>query len=561
MSESTAETLTMKGVADRKEETWTLEICIAGLALLALLAAQGVLASAIQGTNYYGGDGKMAQAVALVALKFGGLLDITNLSPVAGIGSQLLPKNVWGNPALWPFHVFDKEIATDISALIALGCYALGCYLMCRCFDMPIVPSALAAQLCIGLFAPALLLVYTPTNFCLTPGDAVVYAPYMIALGLLARLEPGVSRKTFAVLTAAILLLLIYSIYCDPLWATVAAFGWSVPFAVVTFSALRLKAILIRLASLACCFGLLVASGAMIYLYTLSQYTARVQFAEALDRARVAGYVLAMTYWPNMTYFYPAWIVAWSLGLFCLRGRSRTLVIAAIAGFAVYVVYGVSYLLLNTKWPAPIPIYVEHCLFPLYLAGAIAGLWGALSRMAALADRLAWRVVEHIRPVRTADDFRSAWPDLIGFGGTRQSRRSRFAYVAFALVILSIIPIYTIHYALADARSKARLFYEPWPNEPEAVQFFVKNIGQDTDTPFRGWVHFYTFNIDTGFTGYLLWTRGVGTIAEYSQLVAPQGVYFIHKLFQQDITNSLNGFVPFPGASGDRFWKALQMFG
>ena len=185
-----------------------------------LLAAQWILSSVIIGANYFGFDGKMAQSVALTAFKFAGYFDVTNLNPIQGVGSQLLPKNVWANPSLWPFASFDKELATDVSALIALGCFASAVYIMMRCFDAPVLLSALAAQSCIVLFAPALLLLHMPTNFCLTPADAVVYAPYMIALGLLARLQPG-SWRSWGVKAAGISALVLYSIYCDPLFTMI----------------------------------------------------------------------------------------------------------------------------------------------------------------------------------------------------------------------------------------------------------------------------------------------------------------------------------------------------
>ena len=134
---------------------------------------------------------------------------------------------------------------------------------------MPVLPSALSAQSCIVLFAPAVLVLGLTNVFCLTPGNAVVYAPYMIVLGLLGRLEPA-SWRRFGVTTAGIFVLLLYAIYCDPLWAMVCGISWALPFAVVTFGQLRPKTILLRCAALACGLGLLLLSGAVTYLYTLS---------------------------------------------------------------------------------------------------------------------------------------------------------------------------------------------------------------------------------------------------------------------------------------------------
>jgi hypothetical protein len=123
----------------------------------------------------FGFDGKMAQLVALTAFKFAAYFDVTNLNPIQGVSSQLLPKNVWRNLSLWPFAFFDKEVATDISALIALGCFASAVYIMMRCFDAPVLLSASAAQSCIVLFAPALLLLHLPANF--TASTAIRCSP------------------------------------------------------------------------------------------------------------------------------------------------------------------------------------------------------------------------------------------------------------------------------------------------------------------------------------------------------------------------------------------------
>src|SRR5262249_45565743 len=160
------------------------------------------------------------------------------------------------------------------------------------------------------LFAPTLLLLHMPTVYCLTPGHAVVYAPHVVALGLLARVEPGSWRKV-VLITAAIAALLFYSLYCDPLWTMISGISWALPFAIVTLGALHLRTILMRCAVLASCVALLAVSGAVEYLYTLSQYTARVQFSLAFDRPRVPVFVSALTYSPNMRTFYLACIIGW----------------------------------------------------------------------------------------------------------------------------------------------------------------------------------------------------------------------------------------------------------
>ena len=312
-----------------------------------VLAAQWILSNGIRGTNYYGLDGKMVQSVALTAFRFGGYFDVTNISPLQGLGSQLLPKNVWANPSFWPFAFLDKEYATDVSALIAFAVFASAMYFMLRCFDVPVLPSAIASQSSVAMFAPALLLVHAPTNFCLTPGDAVPYAPYMAVLGILARIGPGFSR-VFMLQTAGIFALVLYSIFCDPLWSMVAAISWAVPSAVVTLGPLRPKEIVPRIAALGCCLALMLVSGVAGYLYTLSQFTARVQYAHVVDRVRGPDFISAMTYSSNMKYFYLACAVGCLAGLVFLSGRAKILAGAALAALLTWALYSTVYLLLSS---------------------------------------------------------------------------------------------------------------------------------------------------------------------------------------------------------------------
>ena len=210
---------------------------LVAFAFVALVGAELVLVITIQGGNYGGADGKAAQAEILATLKFARPFDISNLNPLQGMGSQMMPMNVWVNPAYWPFALFDKELATEISGVVALVFYAVACYLMARCFDLPRLPSVVAAQLSVMLFGPAVLALSFPIVFSSIPGLAVVYAPHVLAFGLLARLSPD--RPRVLLIAGSLLALLFYSLYCDPLWTMVSGLAWAVPFGVVAFSPLR----------------------------------------------------------------------------------------------------------------------------------------------------------------------------------------------------------------------------------------------------------------------------------------------------------------------------------
>jgi hypothetical protein len=574
------------------------EWAVTGFALLTLLVAQWILSSTIHGTNYDGIDGKMAQATILAGVKFTAPFQVTTISPIEGIGSQLLPLNVWANPAYWPFHFFDKALATDVSALIALMVFATACYLMARCFDVGVIASAVAAQTSIILFAPMVLVLELPTVFCLNPGNAVTYAPHMVALGLLARLEPG-SWRRIGLITAGIFALMFYSIYCDPLWTMVDGMSWSVAFAVVALGSLRLKTIALRLAVLGSCGIVLLLSGALEYLRTLSQYTARFQFPAVADRPRMVEFVSTVFVSPNTKYFYLACALGWLLGIALLRARARLLCVAAAVSFVCFLAYSAVYLVLEgAPWTPPIPIYVEQCLLPLYLAAGVVGCWGALRRAAQIGLPVA--VTRALQPICTfllhlLHSFLRSVRSLahaivqrariaaIRHGKPRFGRwllplsrllesdippmaapagpRTRFAAVVGGLLAVAIIPAGVANFAESHSAQYTNHWNEPWPNEPEVVAFFKSNVGRAIGQPIRGSVHFWTYNADIGFTIITLWANAVHTIDEYSQLVTPQALYALHALLQNNVTGMLNGFVPFAGTSWDMFFKTLQLFG
>jgi hypothetical protein len=527
------------------------ELCVACLALVFLLAAQWSLTSSIHGANYYGFDGKMSQGIILAALKYGGWFNVTDINPIAGVGSQILTMNVWANPAYWPFALFGRETALDISALVALAVFMSGCYVMARCFDVPVVPAAIAAQLCIILFGPAVLILGMPTNFCITPGNAVVYAPYMAACGLLARIEPG-SWPRFATITACIIALLLYSLYADPLWSVVAGFCWALAFAIVTFIPLSLRFILLKMAALACYSLVLVLSGAAGYLQTLSQYTTRVQYPALVDRPRTPPLVSILFSSSEMKTLYVACAIGLLLGLLTLRGRPRVLTFAATISLVGYAAYSTVYLLvLNAVWIPPVPMYLEHGLVALYLAGAVAGYWGAV-------QKLAWIIT----PPKSAEDEVPA-SALFGFDPIPHRGLMRGAVIFVAVILVLVVPARIAYFVRYDAAALATAYYRSPPDEPELMQLFARTLSSDVGQPLRGAIHVWDVVEQSQDTLANIWAHGLHTIDEYSQLVTPQATYFLHAVLEQStVLGSLNGFVPYPaGPPWERFARVLQMFG
>jgi hypothetical protein len=521
---------------------------LVAFAFIALLGAELVLVTTIPGTNYDGADGKAAQAEILTTLEFAKRFDITNLNPLQGLWPQMMPMNVWVNPAYWPFAFFGKELAAEISGVAALICYALACYLMARLFDLPRLPSVVAAQLSVMLFAPAARAMAFSVVFVSIPGLAVVYAPHLLAFGLLARLSPN--RPQVFIIAAGILGLLSYSLYCDPLWTMVSGVAWIVPFGVVTFGPLRRDTILVRCAVLGGCVAILLLSGALEYVYSLSQYTARVQFPDLLRRPRALETTSVFFLSKYAKYFYWSCVPGWGLGIWLLRGRLRILVLAAAVSALSFLAYSTAYLHLEGNWWLPVPIYIEHALFALFWTGAIAGYWGGLEALAADVGR--WTHAAD-RAGRAAGLRRIRLPSL-------SPGQAAAAAAIMAVVVASIVPAVPIAKTLKYPKGFVPYWHEDWTDEPELRQFLSNNIGLSVDHQFRGSAFFYTFQYNEFLTLDNLWADRVPTANEYSQLVTPQAIYFVHQLFKRDLSSDLNWFRPWINTGGGSFALLFRTF-
>jgi hypothetical protein len=587
-----------EGDLPRSRSGVELGILLVAFGFLALVGTELVLVLTIPGINYAGADGKAAQAVILATLEFAKPFHISNLNPLEGMGSQMMPMNVWVNPAYWPFAFFDRQVATEVSGLVALVCYAFACYAMARCFDVPRLPSIAAAQLGLMLFAPAALALGFSVVYVSIPGLAVVYAPHVLACGLLARLSP--QRPQVFLIGTALFALLFYSLYCDPLWTLVSGIAWIVPFAVVTFSPLRRDTILLRCAVLGGALTLFLLSGPLEYAYSLSQYTARVQFPDLLRRPPDAVFASAVVSSKYAKYFYYACVPGWAVGVGLLRGRPRTLVLAAIISAAALLAYAAAFLYLGGNWPLPLPFYLEHALFPLFWTAAVAGYWGGAeallarrllplavssvpgdARVARWLSRkrggaLAMSFTPHPNPLPASEErepAESGAPPSSNLIGNRvgrwwprvpalSPRQAAGAIALMALAAVCILPVLAIDRVVKYPKSAMRYWQEPWLDQPELDQFFASSIGLRDDRRFRGAALFYTNQYDEFLTMDSLWAAGVPTTNEYSQLVTPQSVYFINRLFKKQLTSELNWFRPWSGdAEFPLLFKTLGAMG
>jgi hypothetical protein len=144
----------------------------------------------------------------------------------------------------------------------------------------------------------------------------------------------------------------------------------------------------------------------------------------------------------------------------------------------------------------------------------------------------------------------------------RFASSARFVATALPFVLVALIPAMMANFALNRAGPFRDTFYERWPNEPE-VSKLLADLRQAVGEPFRGSVLFWYPDYAANLTLKSAWAVGVPAVNEYSQLVTPQSLYFIHKLFQKNVRAHLNVFLPsfINGVYANSYWGVLQMFG
>src|SRR5262249_29538735 len=145
------------------------------------------------------------------------------------------------------------------------------------------------------------------------------------------------------------------------------------------------------------------------------------------------------------------------------------------------------------------------------------------------------------------------------------SAQTTAATAIMAVAAVAIVPAVPIAKTLRYPKELAKYWHEDWPDEPELRQFLENNIGYDVDPRFRGSVFFYTFGYDEFLTLGALLVGRVPTATEYSQLVTPQAIYFVHELIKRgSLSHDLNWFRPWINISGVSFsmlFRTLRALG
>jgi hypothetical protein len=140
------------------------------------------------------------------------------------------------------------------------------------------------------------------------------------------------------------------------------------------------------------------------------------------------------------------------------------------------------------------------------------------------------------------------------------SGQAAAAAAIMAVVVASVIPAVPIAKTHKYPKGFVPYWHEDWTDEPELRQFLSHNIGLSVDHPFRGSAFFYTFQYNEFLTLDNLWVDRVPTGNEYSQLITPQAIYFVHQLFKRNLSADLNWFRPWINTGGGSFALLFRTF-
>jgi len=128
-------------------------------------------------------------------------------------------------------------------------------------------------------------------------------------------------------------------------------------------------------------------------------------------------------------------------------------------------------------------------------------------------------------------------------------------------VAIAILPTISVTFAITDPYRLANAYSFPMPNEPELVEFLSSRVGLAAGKPFRGSTAFWTGDtLNTEMSRSNLWFHGVSSVNEYSQLVTPQAIYFIHELFKRNLAHDLNWFRPWINTGKGSFSTLFRAF-
>jgi len=304
-----------------------------------------------------------------------GLFDLSVMSPVRGLaGLSSPPFCVWLNPVLLASHCWpDKPAGTLVAAAMLL----IATFALSLSFGLGATTACVTAQLlCLFVFPPHHNALATGSNINLADllyplPSAVV--PLALATGWLAAFQFSDRDRWRWVCPVICPLLLLWSVLADPLYTAVI---W-MPLAVVAPCLLlagRGQVFWRRFYTAMATLLAVVAFDLPRFYYALTHYCARARFPNEQ--------FVEVQRWDNLTTLMFQGGAATALcvllvgvsGMALLRGHNIGLMFSVLAAQIIAAMTSLVYVYSGTRWSAPLPVYCEIGLLPVYLVGMVSAV-------------------------------------------------------------------------------------------------------------------------------------------------------------------------------------------
>jgi hypothetical protein len=495
------------GMAQGPQWPW---LCF-GVSLLLILLLVWETWTIVGPSTYTGADGKALQANILAMRHFGLPFEPFSLNPMqAFTGGIHDATNIWGNPVLWSFFSEDQIFASQISTLVAFSALASAIFALTRRLHLPLGASIMGSLSAIIVFPPFFYATGFLPLLAIAPNAAFSAALSIVAASLSYRVQ-DTGWGSVVTTGALVALILGYNVYVNVVWFVASIFMFIPLFAFCVLDAPSLRTIAGRVTVFVIAFVFLYTIGMVNYVKAAFDYSARVFFPTdwPIVRDQTPDFASWIFHSPLLKWTYAFFLIGWLTGLLSGGTSARKVGLLCIITFIVFVGTAALYLFAGlSSWTAPVPVYCEPLVAPIYALGAIAGYSSLLGRLGNSILRLARSKLSQLALRRAA---------LVG------------ALTAITLpALLGFVFNRNIVYGTRYTPGLVNILNEPWPANQELLQFLQAKIGVENNNRFRGLALVAPEPLDypDNLTLVSLLREAIPTLSGYTTLESPLFYYF-----------------------------------
>ena len=339
-----------------------------------------------------GTDGRLLRGLAREAAAFGNFFDTTNYNPLQGGFDVALAFNHLLSVTM-PFLFFEPPYAKFLTSLYALILYVVGILLFARAVGIKwmAIPAAVALPCALQIY-PFQYEFGFSNQFLIMPGHFLTVSVFTVILAIIYTARN--SLRSMALRYIIVLLLLLWAILAEPLFSSLN---------VLFFLPLGLGVLLTKgrkvphhVAFLALVAVVLWVLGPLEYLYSTLYGNARTMLNHEFSRGGFANGASSVFGSKFALYLHAFVLTSLAVGVFSTRSPFRYL--AGIALFALLGFYSMAaaFLLNDSAWSLPLPIYFENATIHLFVIVALMSCQDHLEGL--FSDGR----VQHVRQVLSA---------------------------------------------------------------------------------------------------------------------------------------------------------------